>query len=75
MQYTDNINLKKPDTTDFYDVGDFNDNADSIDEEFEKIKELLVANHFYAPIADENGNRIVDENDNEITGDWRFKIA
>ena len=31
MQYTDNYNLKKPDLTDRYSVGDFNDNADGID--------------------------------------------
>ena len=31
MSYTINLNLKKPEGTDFYNVGDFNDNADIID--------------------------------------------
>lgn len=31
MNYTTNLNLKKPEGTDFYNVGDFNDNADIID--------------------------------------------
>lgn len=36
MNYTDNLGLKKPESTDFYNVGDFNDNADQIDAEFAK---------------------------------------
>jgi membrane protein involved in colicin uptake len=32
MQYTENYNLKLPDTTDFYNIADFNDNAQTIDE-------------------------------------------
>ncbi|MCI1959640.1 MAG: tail fiber protein [Clostridia bacterium] len=31
MDYTSNFNLKKPEQTDFYNVSDFNDNADIID--------------------------------------------
>lgn len=31
MQYTDNLNLKKPESSDFYDVGDQNDNMDALD--------------------------------------------
>ena len=31
MNYTANLNLKKPEQTEFYDVDDFNDNADAID--------------------------------------------
>lgn len=33
MQYTTNFNLKKPEGTDFYNVNDFNDNMDIIDNE------------------------------------------
>lgn len=33
MQYTTNLNLKKPEETEFYNVNDFNDNADKIDEQ------------------------------------------
>lgn len=36
MKYTENLNLKKPESTDFYDVDDFNDNMDTIEREFEK---------------------------------------
>lgn len=36
MTETTNFNLKKPDLDDFYNVGDFNDNADIIDEELAK---------------------------------------
>lgn len=32
MKYTDNLNLKKPEQTEFYNVDDFNDNADKLDE-------------------------------------------
>lgn len=32
MQYTENYNLKKPESDDFYNVGDFNENSDIIDE-------------------------------------------
>ena len=32
MNYTDNLNLKKPEQTEFYNVDDFNDNADKLDE-------------------------------------------
>lgn len=36
MKYTDNLGLKKPESTDFYNVDDFNDNMDKIEEELEK---------------------------------------
>jgi hypothetical protein len=36
MKTTDNFNLNKPESTDFYDVDNFNDNMDIIDEELEK---------------------------------------
>ena len=31
MKYTEIYNLKKPEPTDFYNIADFNDNADKID--------------------------------------------
>lgn len=44
MQYTQNYNLKKPDPDDYYDVRDFNDNSNIIDEKMfehtEKIRTL-----------------------------------
>ena len=38
MTETTNFNLKKPDLDDFYNVGDFNDNADTIDTEIKKAQ-------------------------------------
>lgn len=40
LKYTNNLNLKKPDQVDFYDVDDFNFNADELDK---KIGEILNA--------------------------------
>jgi len=36
MKHTDNYSLKKPEPDDFYDVGDFNANADIVDGELRK---------------------------------------
>ena len=36
MNYTTNLNLKKPESTDFYDVDDQNDNMDTLDTEVHK---------------------------------------
>lgn len=38
MKYTENLNLKKPEQSDYINVEDFNDNADTIDLEVGKIK-------------------------------------
>lgn len=40
MQETTNLGLKKPDASDFYDVGDNNDNMDVIDEKMGNLSEL-----------------------------------
>lgn len=37
MTNTPFLNLKKPDTSDFYNVDDFNDNADTIDQAFQDL--------------------------------------
>ena len=42
MLYTDNLNLKKPEQTEFYDVADFNANSDIIDLEIANIKRSYV---------------------------------
>ncbi len=48
MKYTDNLNLKKPDGDEYYDVNDFNDNADIIDETIaEMLNNLNPANNGY----------------------------
>lgn len=41
MKHTTNYNLNKPDPDDFYDIDDFNDNADIIDEELQNIKDMI----------------------------------
>lgn len=37
--YTSRLNLKKPDPSDFYNIGDFNENADKLDAEIVKISD------------------------------------
>lgn len=37
MNYTTNLGLKKPEQSDFYDVDDFNDNADKVDAAFQDL--------------------------------------
>ena len=41
MKETTNLKLKKPDQNDFYNIDDFNNNSDIIDEEIGKIKEYM----------------------------------
>lgn len=40
MKHTENLRLRKPEGTDYYDVEDFNENADEIDA---RVKELMDA--------------------------------
>jgi len=44
MKYTKNLGLKKPDQTDFYNVEDFNFNADKIDEELGNLDPIELLN-------------------------------
>lgn len=44
MKYTENYNLKKPESGDYYNVEDFNENSDTID------ANLLVANQAYEQV-------------------------
>lgn len=37
MKYTDNLNLKKPEQTEFYNVDDFNENADKLDNAINRL--------------------------------------
>ena len=43
MQNTTNLNLKKPEYTDFADIEDINDNMDTIDEKLHNTKDSVVA--------------------------------
>lgn len=40
-EYTQNYNLKKPAEEDFYNVKDFNDNADIVDEELKAVNDKV----------------------------------
>ena len=58
MLYTNNLNLKKPEQTEYYNVDDFNYNADILDEKFgnisndvDSIKENYVVKTDIIPIA------------------------
>ena len=42
-EFTPNYELKKPDADDFYDVKDFNDNADIIDQALKSQDDALSA--------------------------------
>ena len=41
MEYTPNLNLKKPDVTDYVRIGDLNDNMDILDQEVQDIRDIL----------------------------------
>jgi len=41
MKYTPNYGLKKPEQDDFYNVEDFNDNADIVDEELKELNDKV----------------------------------
>jgi hypothetical protein len=43
MKYTPNYGLKKPEQDDFYNVEDFNDNADIIDQALKEVGEVSQA--------------------------------
>lgn len=66
MTTTENYNLKKPDGEDFYNVQDFNDNADRIDAALKKkpdMDENAVPGHFVAFSADgitDSGKTVTD---------------
>ena len=52
MNYTDNLNLKKPAKGEYYDVKDFNDNADIIDETIKNLLDVLENNDYgYLPLT------------------------
>jgi predicted transcriptional regulator len=45
MNVTENYGLKKPAETDFYNVEDFNENMDKIDEELQEINKRVDASN------------------------------
>ncbi len=53
MKYTDNLRLKKPEQREYYDVDDFNENADILDENANKTQKAIDskanAEHIHTP--------------------------
>lgn len=70
MRYTDNLNLKKPEQTEFYDVDDFNENADKIDAEMMKRLPLSGGTMTGAIVQEQDValSRSVDNSSIHITG-------
>lgn len=58
--YTSKLNLKKPDTTDFYNIKDFNDNMEKIDEHKHKSSDIT-------DFPDSNVNTMLDSAKNFTT--------
>lgn len=55
MKYTNNLNLKKPDQVDFYDVDDFNFNADELDKKIgEILNAIIIASQNEAELGNDN---------------------
>ena len=55
MKYTTNLNLKKPDQVDFYDVDDFNFNADELDKKIAEIlNAIIIASQNEAELGNDN---------------------
>ena len=68
MNSTKNLNLKKPESTDFYNIDEFNGNMDIVDEEITKLNEkivnhnLLINSNFANPVNQRGKNKYnVDE--------------
>ena len=55
LKYTTNLNLKKPDQVDFYDVDDFNFNADELDKKIAEIlNAIIIASQNEAELGNDN---------------------
>lgn len=63
MKYTEHYNLKKPDQEDFYNVDDFNENADIIDAELKRLADN--SNSIPKSIFTEGNQFIVSNQDKE----------
>lgn len=48
--------------------------AFALAQDLEKLESMISSNHYYASITDEDGNVIVDDDNNMIAGDWRYKV-
>jgi len=79
MNTTDNLHLKKPETSDYYNVGDFNDNMDILDAKVHELdvlsaqlEEMLISGKVSASLTDEE-NVLTDDDGNELVANWRLK--
>lgn len=66
MQYTDYMELKKPDDTDFYNVHDHNDNMDALDAKIEEIDGKFRDQKLGYPIV-KTSNTIITLQPNTVT--------
>lgn len=79
MNTTDNLHLKKPETSDYYNVGDFNDNMDILDAKVHELdvlsaqlEEMLISGKASASLTD-GENVLTDDDGNELVANWRLK--
>ena len=54
MKNTTNYGLKKPETTDLYDIEDFNDNADVVDAKLKELEDNKAENEHSHDVSDIN---------------------
>ena len=67
MKITDNYGLKKPESMDFYDVDEINDNMDVIDNKLKELDDLSTKTD--KRFLMENTNVYVSNDGNDVTGD------
>lgn len=48
--------------------------AFALTQDLEKLADMIKANHYIASITDDDGTVIVDDDSNEIAGDWRYQV-
>lgn len=49
--------------------------AFALAQDLKDLQDMIVSNHYQATIIDDDGNMIVDEDNNAIAGDWRYQIV
>lgn len=45
-----------------------------INKNVREIEQMIIDNHYFAQIIDDNSNHIVDEDGNRILGDWKYAV-
>lgn len=69
MKYTENLNLNKPDRTDFYNVEDFNKNMDILDAKIKEIEEVenQAISHISTNATDSTAGHVKLSNSSAVT--------